>query len=540
MGSGITKQQASATNSSKKSHLDNVYPTKVFIDKVLVKAKLFSGSNEWADRRVYYTGDFVKVCDVGNIDSTVEFDLKIDLHIEQNVVNDNIELTLRQDDYTVLLRMTDDLSVETFVGELGKCVIEVKSMVLEGASNGMLALMDILDHVPCLPEEKLQQESHQHPLPSPTAAESITLAVRPRTPSMKIVILVVGTRGDVSPFVHLALALKDLGHTVRIATHTEYRDVVTSEGLKYYPLAGDPRKLSEYMVKTGGRLMPDLTSAEERAAIPEKMLMLKEITHSTWPACTQPDPEDETAEPFVVSESLGSTGLKPMSCVVCVLCQHDMSLCYCCVSLLLYYAIVLVALQAEAIISNPVSYGHIHCAEALCIPLHIMFPQPWHSTKCFPHPLSNMSLDNRWSMKNKMSFHIVDEFMWMGLRSMINDFRTEVLKLQPFRIGEGGESVIEQNEVPISHMWSSSFVPRCADWPLHVDVVGDFTRQKRGRGGGVEERELAPPAFLVDPRLASFLEQCGESPPIFIGFGSMVIGNSAALVEMVKVGDRST
>ena len=30
---------------------------------------------------------------------------------------------------------------------------------------------------------------------------------------------------------------------------------------------------------------------------------------------------------------------------------------------------------ADAIISNPVSYAHIHCAEALGIPLHLMFPQ---------------------------------------------------------------------------------------------------------------------------------------------------------------------
>jgi hypothetical protein len=29
----------------------------------------------------------------------------------------------------------------------------------------------------------------------------------------------------------------------------------------------------------------------------------------------------------------------------------------------------------DAIISNPVTYGHIHCAEALGVPLHMMFPQ---------------------------------------------------------------------------------------------------------------------------------------------------------------------
>ncbi len=80
------------------------------------------------------------------------------------------------------------------------------------------------------------------------------------------------------------------------------------------------------MVKTAGRLIPDLLSEEERNQLPEKMQMLRDITFSTWPACTQPDPEDPAQTPFV----------------------------------------------AEAIISNPVSYGHFHCAEALAIPLVII------------------------------------------------------------------------------------------------------------------------------------------------------------------------
>jgi hypothetical protein len=57
-------------------------------------------------------------------------------------------------------------------------------------------------------------------------------------PAMKIVILVVGTRGDVQPFVNIGLVLKEKGHDVRVATHAEYRQDVLKEGLKYYPLAG--------------------------------------------------------------------------------------------------------------------------------------------------------------------------------------------------------------------------------------------------------------------------------------------------------------
>ena len=33
--------------------------------------------------------------------------------------------------------------------------------------------------------------------------------------------------------------------------------------------------------------------------------------------------------------------------------------------------------RAQAIISNPPTYGHVHVAEYLDVPLHLMFPQPW-------------------------------------------------------------------------------------------------------------------------------------------------------------------
>lgn len=113
--------------------------------------------------------------------------------------------------------------------------------------------------------------------------------------------------------------------------------------------------------------------------------MLHDICYSTYPACVEADPGDIDKKPF----------------------------------------------HADAIISNPVSYGHIHCAEAISVPLHIMFPQPWSPTKCFPHPLSNLKLKSKWSMKNYMSYKMVDEFMWIGLGSMINKFRKKQLHIPP-------------------------------------------------------------------------------------------------------------
>eukprot|EP00951_Prasinocladus_malaysianus_P004503 scaffold31567_cov30-Prasinocladus_malaysianus.AAC.1 len=60
---------------------------------------------------------------------------------------------------------------------------------------------------------------------------------------------IVGTRGDVQPFLALGRALREYGHRVRLATHETYRQWVASYGLEFFPLGGDPKVLSEYIVR---------------------------------------------------------------------------------------------------------------------------------------------------------------------------------------------------------------------------------------------------------------------------------------------------
>ncbi len=71
-------------------------------------------------------------------------------------------------------------------------------------------------------------------------------------PSLAIAILVVGTYGDIQPFLAIGHKLKEMGHSIRLATHRDYEDIVKVVGLDFFPLGGDPKKLSSFMVETSG------------------------------------------------------------------------------------------------------------------------------------------------------------------------------------------------------------------------------------------------------------------------------------------------
>ena len=70
---------------------------------------------------------------------------------------------------------------------------------------------------------------------------------------------------------------------------------------------------------------------------------------------------------------------------------------------------------AQAIIANPPSFAHVHCAQVLGIPVHIMFTMPWSATRAFSHPLANVQVtDTNQSITNFLSYGLVDMMTWQG------------------------------------------------------------------------------------------------------------------------------
>ncbi len=280
-------------------------------------------------------------------------------------------------------------------------------------------------------------------------------------PPLTIAILVTGTRGDVQPFVGIGRRLQRDGHRVRLATHAVFREFVEGHGLEFYPLGGDPKELIAYMVRTGGKLVPTKLS-EIRSDVPKQRKALTEIIESTWGACTQPDPGRSGSEPF----------------------------------------------SADAIIANPPCYGHVHVAEALRVPLQMIFTMPWTPTTAYPHPLATLSYEGDHGMRNWLSYNVVDLLMWAGTGDLINRFRTETLGLEPLSVSASGANALCDRAVPFCYLWSPWLIPKPHDWPGHIDVA-DFVFLE-GKGGYEPPRDLL--AFL----------EAGE-PPIYIGFGSCVV-----------------
>lgn len=176
---------------------------------------------------------------------------------------------------------------------------------------------------------------------------------------------VVGSRGDVQPFVALGNELQKYGHRVRIATHNTFEEFVLKHGLEFYPIGGDPEELMAYMVKNPG-LIPSMKSLKQ-GEIQRKRLMVAEMLRGCWNSCLEPDPK--SGVPFV----------------------------------------------ADAIIANPPSFAHVHCAQALGIPVHLMFTMPWSNTRAFPHPLANLKHAGKdLTAANYISYSVVEWMTWQG------------------------------------------------------------------------------------------------------------------------------
>ncbi|RHZ46605.1 glycosyltransferase [Aspergillus thermomutatus] len=297
---------------------------------------------------------------------------------------------------------------------------------------------------------------------------------------LNIVIHVIGSRGDIQPFIVLGKSLKRYGHRVRLATHLAFRSMVRESGLEFFNIGGNPEELMMFMVKNAG-LLPEFKTIRS-GAIKQHRRDMGDIISGCWRSCFETG--DGTQGDQASDDSATDGGCLTAPFV------------------------------ADAIVANPPSLAHIHCAENLGIPLTIMFTIRRYSTKP--------------TVANFVSYAVVDMLIWQGLGDIINRFRRKILGLDILDTAQA-LALVHRLHVPHAYLWSAALLPKPRDWSSDIDVCGFAFLASASN--------YTPPDDLL-----AFLH--AGSPPVYVGFGSIVVENPQELSHIVfkaiqKTGQRA-
>ncbi|KAI9007630.1 hypothetical protein DFJ74DRAFT_365924 [Hyaloraphidium curvatum] len=192
---------------------------------------------------------------------------------------------------------------------------------------------------------------------------SIVLVPTPQ----RITILTVGSRGDVQPFIALGKRLKAEGNRVAIASHPEFAKWITSHGLKFREVKGDPGMIMSVMVENGHS-----TYAFVREANARLRPWLTDLMMSGFEACQ----------------------------------------------------------GSDVILAGPSAIIGPHVAEALGIPFMFVFTMPWTRTRAFPHPFMVPATDLG-GLYNEFSYSVVERAIYVALLLTLNKWRRNVLGIPP-------------------------------------------------------------------------------------------------------------
>ncbi|KAH8886694.1 UDP-Glycosyltransferase/glycogen phosphorylase [Thozetella sp. PMI_491] len=283
-------------------------------------------------------------------------------------------------------------------------------------------------------------------LPPPySLPDEFRAAVGPKPgPKLNVVILAVGSLDDVQQLASVGVLLRnDYGHRLRVATHPEYKGLTQGCGLEYFSLGEADESFfgkhaSNQSIESNGS-GGSKNSAKEagwRVSLPD-------VLNRSWRACTEPGENDK---PFI----------------------------------------------ADAIIANPQSFAHVHCAEKLGIPVHILSRQPWAATKAFPHPLAAVPhTDADVGISNLTSYAAVEVMVWRETGEAINKFRKTTLSLETMNL-MFAPGLLQRIGVPATYFSSETLRERPSDWPENVTLA----------------RGLEDGAKLVHERITTMCRPC--------------------------------
>jgi sterol 3beta-glucosyltransferase len=190
------------------------------------------------------------------------------------------------------------------------------------------------------------------------------IEIKPST-SFNIVLLTIGSRGDVQTYIALGKGLIAEGHNVTIATHGEYGDWIEKHGVKFKEIAGNPAELMSLMVTHGSMSVSFLKEAGSKFRG-----WIHDLLRTSWDACQ----------------------------------------------------------GADILIESPSAMGGVHIAEALGIPYMRAFTMPWTRTRAYPHAFI-VPDQKKGGSYNYLTHIMFESVFWKGISGQVNKWRVEDLGL---------------------------------------------------------------------------------------------------------------
>lgn len=230
---------------------------------------------------------------------------------------------------------------------------------------------------------------------------------------MRIAIIAPGSRGDVQPYVALGKGLRRAGHAVRLVTHENFRQFVSSHGIEYWPIAGNVQEIAQ-----GGAMRARLERGNFVAILSQ---MAKEAQRGAL-----------------------------------ALAQGGLAACR---------GVDLVVAGIGGLFTG------IAAAEALALPLLQAYYIPFTPTRAYPSFALPPLPFATGGFLNRASYHLARQMMWQGFRAADRRARRDVLDLPPAPFWGPFDAPCLQ-DMPVLCGYSPSVLPKPPDWGDEMHVTG--------------------------------------------------------------------
>ncbi len=307
---------------------------------------------------------------------------------------------------------------------------------------------------------------------------------------MKVLISTLGSRGDVQPFLALAVGLQQAGHRVTLSAPYNFTDWIQSYGVQPYPIQFNPQ---EFMQR------PDVQSATKSRNVLKQLRLMRELLGPKMVAALEEFGRAASDTDFVIQTGTG--------------------------------------------------HGGVEVAAARNIPMAFGFLQPFVPTRAFP----SFFLPPRFTLGgwyNNLTHKLMFRAIWPNFGGPINQWRAR-MSLTPWQSLQQMLNARQQFGTPWLFGYSPSVLPKPDDWADHHYVTGywflDAEPAWQPPDGLVHFLESGPPPVYIgfgsmrdedSERLTGLVLQAlklsGQRGVLLTGWGGLAPGDLSAKLYFVE------